>query len=50
MLREDVYCGNYKCNKYEECEHSTYAIPIDGKDVLCVNLENTEFCEKHELS
>lgn len=50
MISDDVFCNNSICDKFEKCEHSTYAIPIDGKKVLLVNLEDTEFCKKNEIS
>lgn len=50
MISDDVFCNNSLCDKWEECEHSAWAMPIDGTEVLSVNLEDTEFCAKNELS
>ena len=46
MIRPDVYCNNYLCNKYNCCDRSFWAIPGDGTEVITVNLEDTEFCKK----
>ena len=49
-MRDDVFCNNSLCEKFNKCQRSSYGIPIDGTEVICVNLEDTEFCEKYEIS